>query len=796
VSYNSFSSDVVSRSQELNCASFLANINLRTFFLQHSLTLDSKTFASQLVTLYPELKWLTKKVEISPEDAAAIAHEDAFSTMLFGELHPEIERTMTSLVILQQILKGDYEGLVRAQGTNPVKLKPASFDYIRQVFFKVIGNEDWNGPIPTGSEAINAVSIEKLDALITYMAIHDLGKSKSFKNVAQKVSAKLSVDHDRVLIHGLNEEEMLSTSFERLPTKYKRMILAGMEADFNMGQFAQAENVAASLNKLAGLEKDSFDFYFVHFFLDVAGSSGVKDPTGSKMMIEPVFGGFRAGYEFLPHLYEGMNSDQLYKYFLQQRAATLMLPFENDRDYAIARLALLSRAPNPQEAAKVKFAFERLPQNIQSLLTRELNITGNGNELAILPYYAPAVIANYRTALRKAGGTDPHVLHGIDVLALEDSYKFIAEAMLLARTQIKSEKGPGIYTLGLNDMATLATKDPASLKTAKFKMDKTHGDGADLKIEAASNRNLENLPKAEDKFFQKLPNHLIVVALGGGSDVVQGELIARMLAQHGKKTEALISVQNIVSSNPKAGETPKVRKITDETEKLSPTLMKIGPHTKMVNTSRFLEPAVAEHSQIPIYLSLRENPEQLSKDLALALERAHLKIPKGEKVSIIVVDTGGDLLHPIVRAEDKDLSITPDQDQEVFKHILDLSQRDNIPMTAMIAAPGIDSPRNFPEILEQSQALRWDLTSTEKDLVQSGYKEMKLDGSDPKRFSKTAPMWSQALRQGAGKMVLPLPDTLVTHPTNPWNPFVHIEDSHASIVISDAKALWEILNRP
>jgi hypothetical protein len=445
----------------------LGAADLRIAFLRSFLRLHPQSFARHLLALYPELRWLTLKVVISPEDAKAVAHPDAFSPALFsGNLHPEVERTLTSLVALAQILRGDYDGFTKSQTSPSIKLKQASFDHIRSVFFRVLGRKD-GGPIPLGNAALASVDLEKLDALMTYMVIHDLGKSKRFEKVASKVSGEITVDHDRILVHGLSAEPMLSTSFERLSEHFQTLILKGMSADFNMGQFAQGENVPASLNKLFDLNEAAFDFYFLHLFLDVAGSSGVKTPHGSAMMIEPVFNGFRTGYEFLPRLYQGHSGESVYAFFLETRARMFGLPFTagNATDYAVARLGLMSRMASAADAKLVLAAFESLDEGTRNLLVKELGVTGNGLEAAILPYYSPALIANLRAAvkgaLKVASGT-PSAHPALDMhrpitRVSRKTWDTLPDAVKKLRVpELESSSSPGVYCL-VNDVLVAET---------------------------------------------------------------------------------------------------------------------------------------------------------------------------------------------------------------------------------------------------------------------------------------------------------------------------------------------------
>lgn len=361
-------------------------VSPRNHFLTTFQNYSPLQIAKVVSELYPEIQWLTSKVHISPEDANAKPHPLSPSVALHGSLHPEVDRTITSVVALQQILAGDYNGFTQGQ-PEAIRLKPESFNKIRSIFTRVLAKD---GSDPARLE----IDGDKLDALIAYMAIHDLGKSKAFSNVVESVTLKVDADHDRILVYGLTSEPMLALSYSRLPEKFRKLILAGMEADFNMGQFAQAENIPASMKKLEGLSPEAFDFYFVHLFLDVAGASGVKNPLGSQLMIEPVFGGFSAGYDFLPALARGDSPEVVYDRFLKDRADKVGLPLESKRDRAVMRLALQTRAINPAKAKQVSEVFHSLPKNVQDLLVKELNVNGTDDGMGTLQYYSPALIAN------------------------------------------------------------------------------------------------------------------------------------------------------------------------------------------------------------------------------------------------------------------------------------------------------------------------------------------------------------------------------------------------------------------
>ena len=97
---------------------------------------------------------------------------------------------------------------------------------------------------------------EALDAMITWLAINDLGKVKSIKDFIDSREGKQS-DHDAVLSKVLEKYPHLSPSFERLSRHYQDIIFKSLRANFSLGQFIQGENVPASLEKVRYLDSEA-----------------------------------------------------------------------------------------------------------------------------------------------------------------------------------------------------------------------------------------------------------------------------------------------------------------------------------------------------------------------------------------------------------------------------------------------------------------------------------------------------------------------------------------------------------
>jgi len=731
-------------------------VDPRLHFLKNFLEYPAESLGSAMQGLYPELRWLTKKVEISPEDAKAVPHEKSHSVAMFGEFHPEVDRTVTSILVLQQILAGDYEGMTATQAP-PVRLKPESFEEVRRIFLKILGkdpNADYSHL--KGQAAIEAIDPEKLDAMVTYMAIHDLGKSKTFANVVEKVTLKLDPDHDRILVYGLGAEPMLSLSYERLGPKYKQLIMQGMQADFNMGQFAQAENVPGSMEKLLGLNSDAFDFYFVHLMLDVAGATGVREPSGSKVMIEPVYKGFSLGHEFLPELFRGKSPVEVYDQFLKARATQLGLPFETPADRAMARVALLSRAMSSDAAAKASQVFNSLPKNEREVLISELNRNGFGDGHASLLYYFPAMIDNARKGTKDS---DEGLRIGLQAAARVFSQ---------ARTEyLKGKKGSGVYTVNIKQLADLALEKPRELNRMRFEF-KPVGDGADVTPVPFETIDATQFPQM--KSLGEIPGDRVgLIGIGGGSDGIQAAQMAAMLKGSGKSVPFVISVRTEKTNSLVKGNTIGApRTVENPAEVVGDGVFKIGPQT--TGSGRFLENLPA--SDVPMYLVIDRGDGKLQANIQKAMRHA------GGATTTVAVDTGGDALFG---KNGKGAEATPDQDRRVLQALAGL--KGTKILTAEIAV-GVDAPDNVQQVLTSAKAKFYSPSTEETERVLQNYAAWKMDGSSDDRYGKTSLAWQAALRDKEGVQAVDLPARVVTGET-PWSPFVPIQPSMKGIFVMD-----------
>ncbi len=338
-------------------------------FLKEDILLKS---AKQLIDRYPELKWLTGNVNATPEGKMT-NNINSISENLFGNKHIEFDRTIVGINCLKQVLNNDYEGFTKCQKDN-VKLTPENFEQLRDFTLSVLKTP------------------EDIDAMISYTVINDLGKIKEFVTNIEKSTGKKVKDHDEALLIALKVRPNKIPSFNRLSDDYKNNILNGLSADFNLGQFVQAECLERNLTGLKNVTEKARNLYLTHMFYDVAGAAGHVNPNGSLVMTNPVYKGYIQGINAIKEINHS-SEIEVYNKFLKEKAEDLQLPMQNIKDRALVKLAVMSRASNPQEAQNVILAFSKLSQDEQINLINGIN--GNGiDSPGTLLYYAPAFIQN------------------------------------------------------------------------------------------------------------------------------------------------------------------------------------------------------------------------------------------------------------------------------------------------------------------------------------------------------------------------------------------------------------------
>ncbi len=712
-----------------------------------------------VVNRYPEMNWLTGKTNATPAHVSESEPGKTIGETLFEDTPKadltEFNRTAVGILTLDWILKGNYDAFTACQKPE-TKLSRDSFDQL-QAYTKRILPDD-----------------EAVDAMVTYMVINDLGKINSVVEDIEQRTGLQEVDHDKVLLAGLEAHPDISPSYQSLSPKYKEMIKKGLEAKFNIGQFIQGENVPASLEGLPGLDKESLDFYLLHALTDIAGAAGQGVQNGSAVMTEPTYYGFQSSIGSLEGLAQGQSVTQVYDSYLAKRAEPLGLDIADPTQRAVTRLSCMIRASDQQQATELMDIFQGLPTNTKAIIEKELNKTGVDDGHATLLYYSPAMLNNLRAAYEKTGDTEAFRN------SLQDGLTTMARVFQEARIAVKGREGNGVYTVMVDNLARQATEDPQSLSTKEIKLSPV-GEDAVASLEDQPEVDINKFPRIES--LTQIPGKKVAtIGMGGGSDAIQAAMVGKLLAGADKTPACVISIRKGKTSSQSAtGAIGEERTVQDHGGEIASGVYKIKPET--TGSGRFLENIPAE--QIPTYLVVDDGTEQqLTEKIQAALTDV------GGIDTVISVDTGGDALNSTTG---QDIAkATPDQDLRSLQAINKLTGVNKI---SCEIAVGVDSPPNAEDVLSTAKAQFYGLKPEERDMVLDQYRTWHMDGSDRQRYGKTALAWQAALSGKVGYDCLPLPSEVVLDERNPWNPYVRITAASAGMFFMSTDSHLNAINK-
>lgn len=744
-----FTTDQVSRSQKIARR------------LLGARTIDE---AMQVVTdEYPEMKWLTGQVNATPERGDGSSTAGFVSERLFqGNKHVEFDRTALGIMTFLWVLKGDYKSFTACQ-PEKARLKEGSFMELQSYTRRIL---------QSAPEAFDSLIVYMLafDALTTYTVVNDMGKVVSMVDFLVKQAGMDSVDHDKILYDLLSIHPQVSPSFNRLPDRYKTLILNGLKAVFNMGQFMQAENVPASLTGLIGLDKASLDFYLLHFVYDLAGAAGQVRQDGSVVLTEDNFQAFKAASAALDGLNKGDSLETVYNNYLKIRAERLGLDIGNPTESAVTRACCMFRIFNRPEASEVLEVFRSLPENIRLILERELVRNGTSDGWAILPYYGPAFLTNLRTAYAKMQNPEPLKT------AARTGLETLARVFQLGRIALRKREGNGVYIINLADVAKAALSAPSNLVTNEILL---HSVGSDATAGVSVRSVIESARFEKLSSLSDLPGRRIaVIGIGGGSDAIQASMLGKLLRKAGKDVPAVISVRtDKTASQGLSGRQGEKRTISPHGGEIATSVFRVIPESR--GSGRFLEYLPAADFQT--FLAIDFEDDSLAERIQGTLDQL------GGIDTVIALDTGGDALYSVTGQDQA--HATPDQDLRVLNALRRIKAR---VLTAEVA-PGVDSPENAQSILLDAGARTYELPAPDRDLVLSTYQAWDMTGRNEERYGKTALAWQKALRGNLGIQCLDLPARVVLDEKNPWNPFVHVDVSTAHVFFMDLERHLKVI---
>ena len=563
-----------------------------------------------------------------------------------------------------------------------------------------------------------AVTNEDIEFIVYSLACNDLGKTQKYIDVYKAKFQPDSLDHDQIYAYLVNNEEEIFPGLQSFSQQYKTLYKEGLSANFNLGQFVQGENFPANLKDIQKLSSKARDLRLIAEFFDIIGATGHIDSSKSLILNNNNVNFFINSIEELT------NEPKEYAYqrniaaFLKNTG--IVADFSNPEWFLHDQETYALGRLLALSRAYYPNQADAIKNAIRSLKIEDKNLIIS--ELNKTGYDQQAYLVYYLPALIQSfiKSADNDFYEGVR-RALKSLAKIYKEA------HQNSDQSEQIVTIDVSDIARMAEKNPCLAGFSEcFNEDK-----------------------------------IAFIGGGGGSDVVQASILSIL---SGKQAFA-ISIRASQTTSPGPDNKVNQARVVEGYEKLvTDGVYKISPET--TGSGRFLEALPAK--QVTIYLVIDAKDGKLTDQIQAAIDDF------GGVDRAVMVDTGGDCLFQDATVYDI-AKASPDQDLASAKAISGLSCK----ASTMIVAPGIDAPENFHQVLEKAEAVKVEFSSQEKEIILKMYKDYELDGSNPKLYGKTPFAWQAALQGKEGLVCLPLPQSLINDPLNPWEPCVNITEEMA-----------------
>jgi hypothetical protein len=315
--------------------------------------ITEKTFKNQVERTFPELAYFNEGTKMQKD------------------------QTMRALLSVFWLLTNDQNAFVRGQPEEEI-LSKASWQWIQEWITESVR-------LPADKDSV--------DAMLTFMAIHALGKIPEFREeLAPHFDAHM---HDVALAHILVTQTEVVPSFARLDDKWKALIVDSLSVDFQFSQFLQGENIPANLvvvkDKIRKHGDDGFGFFCFRIFAQMCGKLGAKGT--SLCMTETQFLRFRPGLDALQQL---RNSEPGWAYntFLLLQGSKALSRFTSPEHQALSRLLCLGSATDYAGGDQLIAAFDKLGPRERAALTQWLTADGIVQRPGYVLGAAPELLKN------------------------------------------------------------------------------------------------------------------------------------------------------------------------------------------------------------------------------------------------------------------------------------------------------------------------------------------------------------------------------------------------------------------
>lgn len=391
-------------------------------------------FLQELVHRYPEASYLSGQAEASPEGNPTL-RADALAYRVFdeGTVDPsavEADRTFLGLLTLKWVMTDQYEQFTSLQTNPDNKLSRASFNALRDYTRRIAGTE------------------EDLEFCIYSLACNDLGKTLFLVEKHKEIMGYAAEDHDQLLGTLVEEASGFFPGYQHMLSRGQQAsYIRGINANLNLGQFVQGENLPVNLVDMQAIDAKSRELRLVCELFDFAGVTGHVNAGGSMVMTEENHTAFSAAIEELTK----EPLDRSYARYIERRAAMVGIDADTPEGFAMGRIAALSRAFGPAQGAIIQEVWDGLNDSERATLIDELTMTGLDGRKGILLYYAPALITN---AVKATGDF---------AAGLDYALRSFAELYNTARGSVANQDGNGVITVNVAERARQALQlQPAS----------------------------------------------------------------------------------------------------------------------------------------------------------------------------------------------------------------------------------------------------------------------------------------------------------------------------------------------
>jgi hypothetical protein len=384
----------------------LRDVIAREKFLTLSDTQAIHLFASSFPTELSHLRNASATVESGASTPPCCLDGKTPSALIYGAEFAEVNRTLTSMLALKWILADDYESFTRGQSED--KLAPETFKRMQETITRNL-----HGPDDTY-------------ALLVAIVIDDIGKDST---LATADDAEAEANHSEVVYHAAEADRI--PALAGVSQRGRKAIMQSLQigSKLNLSQLVQGECAPASLSVLRSIGEGEcgYEMRAMVTLLDVAGAAAHRDARGCAIMTESVSRAYLRAIDVVGEFMRGKIPTEraCYDRTLLDRAELLhekgfpLLSVEDSEERTLLRLLCMGRGDSLESAEIFQAAFQLLPKSPRRRLVDGLSVDGIGDGVAIVPYYAPGLLAEVMRSVH-------HKERSFIVAALSAFLRFLA----------------------------------------------------------------------------------------------------------------------------------------------------------------------------------------------------------------------------------------------------------------------------------------------------------------------------------------------------------------------------------